>query len=99
MPSGIDPDRLQSTPKYTAELVSLVRRLSEESHEARYLPLAVERMQFGGPRDDELKRFRAAASAGERLAATLKAFVGRAFDVRARLAAPVHDDLTKRMRP
>ena len=93
MPSGIDPTRLQSAPTYTTEVVTLVRRLAEESHQARYLPLAVERMQFGARRDDQLKRFRAAASAGERLAATLKAFVGRSFKVRGPLAAPIHGDL------
>ena len=58
MPLEIDPARLQSAPPYTAEMVSLVRRFLDQSHEARYLPLAVERMQFGLETDDKLGVYR-----------------------------------------
>ena len=94
MPSEIDPARLQSIPPYTTEVVSLIRRLSVQSHEARYLPLAVERMQFGMDGDNKLRKFRAAAASAETLAALLKAFVARAFKVPSALATPVHADLT-----
>ncbi len=93
MPPEIDPVRLYSAPPYTAEMVSLVRRLLDQSHEARYLPLAVERMQFGLESDDKLPRFRAAAISADTLAALLKAFVARTFKMSNALAAPVRLDL------
>ena len=93
MPVEIDPARLQSIPPYAPEVVSLVRRLLAQSLEARYLPLAVERMQFGIEGDNRLRKFRAAAASGEALAALLKAFVARAFKVPTALATPVHADL------
>ena len=93
MPSEIDPARLHSVPPYTTEVVSLVRRLSLHSHEARYLPLAVERMQFGLDKDDKLRKFRAAALSADALAALLKAFVARTFRVPKGLSIPVHADL------
>lgn len=93
MPPEIDPVRLHSPPLYTSEVVSLVRRLLDQSHEARYLPLAVERMQFGLEADDKLQRFRAAASAADTLAALLKAFTARTFKMQATLVAPVHSSL------
>ena len=93
MPLEIDPARLQSAPPYTAEMVSLVRRFLDQSHEARYLPLAVERMQFGLETDDKLPRFRAVAASADTLAALLKAFVARTFKVSSTLAKPVHPDL------
>jgi hypothetical protein len=93
MPPDVDPARLQVPPAYTPEVVSLIRRLLEQSHEARYLPLAVERMQFGLDTDDKLTRFRAAAGFADTLAALLKAFVARTFKVSNGLAATVHADL------
>ena len=99
MPSEIDPARLHSAPPYTAEVVSLVRRLLDQSHEARCLPLAVERMQFGLKADDKLPRFLAAATSAETLAALLKAFVVRTFRVPNALAMPVHADLMDAYKP
>ena len=93
MPSEIHSARLHAVPSYTTELVGLVRRLLAQSHEARYLPLAIERMQFGLEADDKLKRFRAAAVSAETLAALLKAFVARTSKVSSNLATPVHSDL------
>ena len=94
MPPEIDSARLHSAPpRYTAEVVSLVRRLSVQSHEARYLPLAVERMQFGLEADDKLPRFRAAAASADTLSKLLKAFVARTFRAPSALATPVHVDL------
>jgi len=93
MPADIDPARLHVPPTYTSEVVSLIRRLLEQSHEARYLPLAAERMQFGMEADDKLTRFRAAAGFGDSLAALLKAFVARTFKVSNALAANPHADL------
>jgi hypothetical protein len=93
MPSEIDPGRLNVPPPYAPEVVSLVKRLLDQSQEARYLPIAVERMQFGLEADDKLPRLRMAAGAGDTLAALLKAFVARAFKVSATLAAPVHAEL------
>jgi hypothetical protein len=93
MPPEVDPARLHSPPSYTSEVVTLVRRLLDQSHEARYLPLAVERLQFGLEADDRLPRFRAAASAADSLAALLKAFTARTFKLPAPLVAPVHSIL------
>ena len=93
MPSEVQPARLHAVPFYTKELVGLVQRLSAQPHEARYLPLAIERMQFGLKTDDKLKKFRAAAVSAETLAALLKAFVARTFKVSGTLAAPLHSDL------
>ena len=93
MPSEIDPARLRVAPPYTAEMVSLIHRVLAQSHEARYLPLAVERMQFGLEADDKLPRFRAAAASADTLAVLLKAFVARTFRVPNALATPVHADL------
>ncbi len=99
VPPEIDTDRLQPTPRYTAELVSLIRCLLDQSQEARYLPLAIERMQFGLEADDELPRYRAAAVSGDSLAVLLKGFVGRMFRAPNALAMPVREDLMKAYTP
>jgi hypothetical protein len=93
VPNDIDPARLHTPPTYAPELVILVRRLLDQSQEARYLPLAVERMQFGLEVDDRLARLRAAAGSADSLAALLKAFVARTFKVPNALGANVHADL------
>lgn len=93
MPPEIEPTRLHLPPLYTPEVVSLIKRILDQSNEARYLPLAVERMQFGLEADDKLPRFRAAASAADSLAALLKGFAARTFKVPAALLTPVHSDL------
>lgn len=93
MPTEIDTARLHTPPEFTSELVQLVRRLLDQSQEARYLPLAIERMQFGSPSDDVLLRYKAAANSAEGLAALVRAFIARTFKVSSKLAAPVRGDL------
>ena len=93
MPSEIDTARLHTPPGYTPEFVQLVKRLLEQSQEAPYLPLSVERMQFGLDADDALARYKAAAHSAEGLAALVRAFVARTFKVAPKLAAPVRADL------
>lgn len=96
MPNGIDANRLHTPPPYAQEVVTLVRRLQEQSQEARYLPLAVERMQFGLEADDKLVRMRAAAASADSLAALLKAFAARSFKLPNTLTAPMRTDLGSR---
>lgn len=93
LPGDIDAARLHTAPTYAPELVTLVRRLLDQSQEARYLPLAVERMQFGQDGDDKLVRLRAAAGSAESLAALLKAFTARTFKLPNALTTPVRADL------
>jgi hypothetical protein len=93
MPTEIDTTRLHTPPEFTSELVQLVRRLLDQSQEARYLPLAIERMQFGSPSDDVLLRYKAAANSADGLAALVRAFIARTFKVSPKLAAPVRGDL------
>jgi hypothetical protein len=93
MPNEIDTARLHTPPEYTPEFAQLVRRLLDQSQDARYLTLAVERMQFGSPNDDALVRFKAAANSAEGLAALVRAFIARTFKVATKLAAPVRGDL------
>jgi hypothetical protein len=93
MPSEIDTARLHRPPEYTPDFVQLVRRLLDQSQDARYLPLAVERMQFGSESDDVLLRYKAAANSAEGLAALVRAFIARTFKVASKLAAPVRGDL------
>lgn len=93
MPSQIDTTRLHTPPTYTAEFVQLVRRLMDQSQEARYLPLAVERMQFGLSTDDVLVRYKAAANSAEGLAVLIRAFIARTFKVPSKLTGPVRADL------
>jgi len=93
MPTEIDTARLHAPPEYTPEFVQLVRRLVDQSQDARYLPLAVERMQFGSQSDDVLVRYKAAANSAESLAALVRAFISRTFKVSSNLAAPVRGDL------
>lgn len=61
LPAEIDISRLTAPPAFAGDLVELVRKVLDNSHEGRYLPLAMERLQFGADADDELPRFRAAA--------------------------------------
>jgi hypothetical protein len=93
MPSEIDTARLHRPPEYTPDFVHLIRRLLDQSQDARYLPLAVERMQFGTESDDALLRYKAAANSAEGLAALVRAFIARTFKVASKLAAPVRGDL------
>lgn len=94
LPAEIDPSRLSAPPGYSTEFVELVRKVTEHSHEARYLPLATERLQFGADADDKLPRFRAAAQFADTLAAYVRAFTVRAFALPEELCKPVHADLT-----
>jgi hypothetical protein len=98
VPGDIDAARLHTPPAYASEVVKLVRRLLDQSQEARYLPLAVERMQFGLDTDDKLVRLRAAAGSADSLAALLKAFAARSFKLPNALIAPVRNDLAARYR-
>lgn len=93
LPAEIDVSRLTASPSYAPDLVELVRKVLEHSYEARYLPLALERLQFGVEADDKLPRFRAAAQVADSLAAHVRAFVVRAFSTPKELSAPVRGDL------
>jgi len=85
MPSEIDTARLHRPPEYTPDFVQLVRRLLDQTQDARTLPLAVERMQFGSESDDVLLRYKAAANSAEGLAALARAFIARTFKVASKL--------------
>lgn len=93
MPAEIDTSRLYVPPEYTSEFVQLVRRLLDQSQEARCLPLAVERMQFGSQSDDVLSRYVATSNSAENLAALVRAFIARTFKVSPKLTAPIRGDL------
>lgn len=90
LPSSIDVSRLYAAPAYGDEFAELIQRLLNQSNEARYLPIAMEMQEFGH-RDIEQKipRLRAAAAAGDSLAALVKGFVIRAFSPPQRLIEPV----------
>ena len=94
MPPEIDVGRLYEPPPYAADLLQLIDRLLQQSHEARYLPVAMEAMQFGNPElVGRFPRLKAAAAAGDNLAAIVKGFVIRASAVPKGLAEPMIDDL------
>jgi hypothetical protein len=80
LPSSIDVSRLYAPPAYGEEFVELIHRLLSQSNEARYLPIAMEVQEFGHRGiEQKISRLRAAAAAGESLAALVKGFVIRAF--------------------
>jgi len=94
VPPEIDVGRLYQPPQYAADLLELVNRFLEQSNEARYLPIAMETMQFGIPEVvGKFPRLKAAASAGDSLAALLRGFVIRAFSIPKGLAEPVSSEL------
>jgi hypothetical protein len=70
----------------------------DHSYEARYLPLALERLQFGIEADDKPPRSRAAAQFADSLGTHVRAFVVRAFSVPKELSAPVRRDLIEMYR-
>src|SRR5262249_36285705 len=76
LPQSTDINRLYAAPTYGDEFAELAQRLLNQSNEARYLPIAMEVQEFGH-RDIEAKipRLRAAAAAGDSLAALVKGFV------------------------
>ncbi len=94
LPAEIDIGRLTAPPPFAADLIELVRKVLDNSHEARYLPLAMERLQFGAEADDLLPRFRAAAQFADTLAAHVRAFAVRAFAIPENLVKPPHADLS-----
>ena len=94
MPSEIDIGRLYESPQYAADLLALINRILQQSHEARYLPIAMETSQFSTPEVvSKFPRLKAAATAGDSLAAIVKGFVTRAFSIPRNLTKPVSDDL------
>jgi hypothetical protein len=96
LPSTIDIERLSTPPSYAEEFVSLIQRLLKHSNEARYLPIAVETAQFTDT--ETLKAFprlKAAAAAGDNLAALTKGFVIAALSVEKPLVDSVHEDLQR----
>jgi hypothetical protein len=96
LPSTIDIERLSTPPSYAGEFVSLIQRLLKHSNEARYLPIAVETAQFADI--ETLKAFprlKAAASAGDTLAALTKGFVIAALPVEKPLVDSVREDLQR----
>jgi hypothetical protein len=96
LPSTINIERLSAPPSYAGEFVSLIQRLIKHSNEARYLPIAVETTQFA---DIEtlraFPRLKAAAAAGDNLAALTKGFVIAALSVEKPLVDAVHEDLQR----
>ena len=94
MPPEIDVGRLYEPPQYTADLLELINKLLQQSHEARYLPIAMEAMQFSTPElVGKFPRLKAAAMAGDNLAAIVKGFVIRAFSIPKGLTEPMIDNL------
>jgi hypothetical protein len=94
IPPEIDVGRLYEPPQYATDLLELINRLLQQSHEARYLPIAMETMQFGIPEVvGKFPRLKAAASAGDSLAALVKGFVIRAFSIPKSLTKPMSSEL------
>jgi len=94
LPQEVDIKRLYEPPRYAAELLELVNRLLERSNESRYLPIAMETLQFGLPGVvGKVPRLKAASTAGEALAALVRGFAVRAFSIPKGLSDPVHNDL------
>ena len=94
LPPEVDVGRLYESPSYAGEFVELTNRLIRKSNEARYLPIAMEVSQFGSSEVlAKFPRLRAAASAGETLAAMVKGFVNRTFSIPKELTKPIADQL------
>ena len=94
MPPEIDVGRLFEPPQYATDLLELINRLLQQSHEARYLPISMEAMQFSTPElVSRFPRLKDAAIAGDSLAAIVKGFVIRAFSIPKDLTKPMNDDL------
>lgn len=94
MPPGIDVGRLYEPPQYGPDLLELINRLLQQSYEARYLPIAMEATQFSTPQVvGKFPRLKAAAMAGDGLAAIVKGFVTRAFSIPKALTEPISEDL------
>ena len=94
MPPEIDVGRLYEPPQYAPDLLELINRLLQQSHEARYLPIAMEATQFSAPElVGRFPRLKAAAMVGDSLAAIVKGFVIRAFSIPKGLTEPMIDNL------
>jgi hypothetical protein len=94
IPSEIDVSRLYEPPTYTSDLLGLVNRILQQSTEARYLPIAMETLQFGTPSVvNKFPRLKVAAAAGDNLAAIVKGFVIRSFSIPKGVTEPVSEDL------
>jgi hypothetical protein len=90
LPPSVDVSRLYAAPGYAEDFVQLIDRLIQQSNDARYLPVAMEVREFGhGDIEQKFARLRAAAGAGDGLAALVKGFVVRAFSIPEKLAEPI----------
>jgi hypothetical protein len=94
LPNEISSARLYARPSYTDEMIHLLERILDRANEARYLPLAAEVMQFGSEEvETQFPHLRAAARAGEGLAALAKAFLVRTFSLPPTLTDPVRNQM------
>jgi len=94
LPAEIEVGRLYEPPPYAEEFVQLILNLFQKSNEARYIPIAMEAIQFGDPStESHFPRLKAAMTAGESLSAFVKGFVIRTFSVPKKLSDPIKTDL------
>lgn len=94
LPLEIDIGRLYEAPPYTKEFIGLIDRLLQQSNESRYLAISIEVSQFGTAETiNKFPRLKAAANAGDSLAALVKAFIIRVFSVPKELTDPLANDL------
>lgn len=94
MPIEVDLDRLFQPPKYADSLTSLIQMLLMSPIEARYLPLAIDTMQFGSEGETEqLIRLRAAYRAALDIALRVKGFAIASLGIEPSLLTPVRKEL------
>ncbi len=96
LPSSVNEERLFAHPQYAANFVELVKRLLRDNNDARYLPLAMDTIQFGNNAQlSSLPRLRGAAGAGDALAALVKGFVISALSIEKTMLDPVFEEFSK----
>ena len=93
IPPEVDSDRLFQPPTYSEALVSLTQKLLGAPNEARYVPVAMETLQFGEQGETALfLRLNSAWLSGRDLAALVKGFAIASVGVDSALLAPLREN-------
>ena len=93
IPPEIDSDRLFQPPIYSEALVSLTQKLLSAPNEARYVPVAMDTLQFGEEGETALfPRLNSAWLSGRDLAALIKGFSIASVGVDSSILTPLRED-------
>lgn len=86
----LDPARLMTPPEWKDGFTALILRLLDNSNEARYLPIAMETLQFdNSDSTKKLQRLASAVRAGGDLASLVKGFLVQALALPQELLDPI----------